>query len=225
MNEEMIQYRERLPRNVFNGSRLKRKSIVISQWLDRILAISCLVGILYIVFISPPRENENATIVYLGVLILSIACIGLVSESERVLSKELNGSTRILIKNDHILFPPRFSQKLFGEMNSIRRDQIDHIMIIRGSAVQKAAGKNWIHWEDTPIGIIIVLKSGKKFDSGYKPPNTVKDLTDVLTNQWGIRIDDAGSGMGKGLRYANNTLVGSYSYEEIMKMDLFEWQN
>lgn len=89
---------------------------------------------------------------------------------------------------------------------------------------QYIAKRNGVLWEDAPIGLKIVTKSGKKIGLGYKPPSTVKEITDVITKHWDVRVEDPGSGMGRGTRYIKDKVVGEYSYDEIMKMNLFEWQ-
>jgi hypothetical protein len=224
MNDETVLYRERLPKYVFNGSRLRRRSILITQWIERALAVSFFIGSLYIIFIHAPNEKESIFLDYFGVLLIWMACISLIYHSERRLQKELDGSTATIIDGDRISIPPRTLRKILGKSEFVTRPQIDHVEICRGSATQYVASKNGIAWEDSTIEILIILKSGKKYRSGYKPPNTVREIMEVLRIYWSIRIEDSQSGMGKGVRYIGDKRIGEYSYEEIMNMNLFEWQ-
>ncbi len=113
---------------------------------------------------------------------------------------------------------------LIGKSNVLRREEVDRIKIQRGWGNQYLAKKSGVLWEDAPIGIKVVTRSGKQIGLGYKPPSTVKDIVDVLTTRWNIRVEDPGSGMGRGTRYANGQIMGEYDYDDIMKMNLFEWQ-
>ena len=75
-----------------------------------------------------------------------------------------------------------------------------------------------------PSGLKIVTKSGKRYNLGYKPPKTVKEITDLLATKWGVPIKDPGFGMGKGVKHMNNKNIGEFSYDEIMDMNILQWQ-
>lgn len=219
---ETVLYREQLPKYVFKGSSLKRSSIKKTQWVYRLGAVAIFLGTLYLV-ISPKTEHDFAP-VWAGTIAAWMGCILLVYSSEFRYQIELDGNTPTMIYEDLISIPQRIHRKLLGKSNFIRREEIDHVEIIRGRGNQYASGKCRVRWKDAPIGLKIVTKTGKKIGLGYKPPSTVKEITDVLTNHWNIRVEDAGSGMGRGTRYINDRIIGEYSYDEIMKMNLFEWQ-
>ena len=80
-------------------------------------------------------------------------------------------------------------------------------------------------WKGAPIGLLIVLKSGKKYDLGYKLPSTVKQITDTLSSRWNIKVEDPGTGMGYGMRFIDHQHIGDFPYEEIMQMNIIQWKD
>ena len=133
-----------------------------------------------------------------------------------------------MIYTDRISIPPRIHRKLTRKPNSVRKEEIDHITILRGKAAQYISHENGIIdgivWTNSPISLIISLRSGRKVKFGYKPPSTVRGIIDVLSSQWNIGVEDSGHNMGVGTRYSNGKATSEHSYDEIMRMDLFEWQ-
>ncbi|KQM11076.1 hypothetical protein AOA80_10635 [Methanomassiliicoccales archaeon RumEn M1] len=221
MNETML-YREKLPRYVFKGTQLQRKAIKIVQWWYRLGAVAIFIGTVYLA-VSPKTEYDLAP-VWVGIIAAWIGCLLLLYRSERTYQAQLDGSVRTIIFEDRISIPPRSYRKLIGEPDHLFKDKIGHVKIIRGWGNQYVAKKNGVLWEDSPIAIQIITKSGKKISLGYKPPSTVKEIVKVLNEHWSVRVVDPGTGMGRGTRYIDDKVVGEYSYEEIMKMNLFEWQ-
>jgi hypothetical protein len=223
VNDEIL-YRERLPKNVFKGFRLKRASIRKTQWAYRVGAVLFLILTLYVTLVYKPDEETNLSADFAAILLVIVGCAFLFNKSERVIQAQLDGSTPLIMDDNHISIPSRLRRKITRKPEFVLREQIDHVKIIWGSGNQWLNSNERIRWEDSPIGIQIILKSGKKINSGYKPPNTVREIADVLTTRWNISIEDSRSGMGKGVRYIGDRIIGEYSYEEIMKMNLFEWQ-
>lgn len=225
MINEKILYKERLPKNVFKGFRLKRTSIRKTQWAYRIGAVLLLLLTLYITLVYESSEGTNFAADLSAIILVIIGCAFLINKSERVIQAQLDGSSPLVICDNHISIPPRFGRHLAGKSDFINKDLIDHVKIIWGSGNQWINNNDRIKWDDSPIGIQILLKSGNKIKWGYKPPNTVREISEILKTNWGIRIEDSRSGMGKGVRYIGDKIIGEFSYDEIMKMNLFEWQD
>lgn len=221
MNETVL-YRERLPKYVFKGASLKIRTIRIVQWWYRLGAVAIFLGTVYLA-VSPKTDHDIAP-VWAGIIIAWVGCILLIYSSEFRYKNELDGHKPTVIHEDCISIPPRKSRRLLGGSNSIQKDEIDHVEIVRGKGNQHTSEKSRVRWKNTPIGIKLVTKPGKKISLGYKPPSTVKGIAEILSKHWNVRIIDPGTGMGRGTRYIDDKVVGEYSYEEIMKMDLFEWQ-
>ncbi len=225
MNDPVL-FKEKLPKYVFRGSRLNRQSIRTAQLTDRIVAAFILVGTAYLAFL--PKTDHDSGLVWIGIILGWIACATLIYSSERHRQPELDGNVSTTIFENRISIPARLHRKLTGKPDFVRREEIDHIKLKRGEGSQFIAYEKGIMdgivWKGSPIELVLLLKSGKKVRLGYKPPSTVREIADVLATRWGVRIDDSGSGMGRGTRYISGKVVGEYSYDEIMKMDLFEWQ-
>jgi hypothetical protein len=224
MINDNVLYKERLPINVFKGFRLKRASIRKTQWAYRIGAVLLLLLTLFITLIYKSSQETNFSVDFSAIILVLIGCAFLINKSERVIQAQLDGSTPMVICGNHLSIPPRFFRHLAGRSDFVKRDQIEHVKIVRGSGNQWINKNDRIRWDDSPIGIQIILKTGKKIKSGYKPPNTVREISEVLKAYWNIRIEDSQSGMGKGVRYIGDKIIGEYSYDEIMNMNLFEWK-
>ena len=225
MKTRNILFKERLPLYVFKGRSLKRSSIVAFQWATRMLMIGTIVAAIFLIFSSNPTPGQNVPIRYFADLILSLGAVILYYQSEVLIQKQLDGTARIQISEDDITIPPRLHRRIIRKPNTISKDRVDHIEIVRGSGNQYIDNNNGIRWIDTPIAFKIVLKNGRNFFSGYKPPNTIQDAVGVLKDRGGISITDSGNGLGRGRRYIRDNTIGEYSYEEIMMMNLFEWLN
>ena len=225
MNETVL-YRERLPKYVFKGSRLKRKSIQVAQLTDRIVAFVILAGTIYLA-VAPKTDNDHE-LVWVGIVLGWIACATLLYSSEHQRRPELDGSVPTIICIDRISIPPRIHRKLTRKPNSVRKEEVDHITILCGEAAQYISHENGsidrIVWTDSPISLIVSLRSGRKVRLGYKPPSTVREIVDVLSSQWNVRVEGSSHNMGVGTRYSNGKAISEHSYDEIMRMDLFEWQ-
>ena len=226
MNDSVL-FKEKLPKYVFRGSRLNRRSIQIAQLTDRIVATFILVGTAYLAFL--PKTDHDSGLVWIGIILGWIACATLIYSSECRRQLELDGSVSTTIFEDRISIPARLHRKLTGKPDFVRREEIDHIELKRGEGSQYIAYKKGIMdgivWKGSPIELVLFLKSGKKIRLGYKPPRTVREIADVLAARWGVRINDSGSGMGRGTRYNSGKVVGEYSYDEIMNMGLLKWQH
>ena len=224
MNETVL-YRERLPKYVFNGTQLRRGSIKLVQWWYRLGAIAIFSATLFLIFIHhAPEKSVNATGLWTAMLAAWIGCALLLYRSEHTHQLELDGNMPTIIHGDYISMPPRLHRRMLGKQDLIGKGEIDHIEIMRGEGYQYVASRNGVRWEDAPVGIKLVTKDGKRINLGYKPPSTVKEIAEVLNEHWNVRIVDTGSGMGRGYRYIKDNVVGEHSYDEIMRMDLFEWQ-
>lgn len=225
MNDKVL-FKENLPKYVFRGSRLNRKSIQLAQLTDRIVTFLILVGTTYLAVM--PKTGHDNGLVGVGIIVGWIACATLIYSSERQRQPELDGSVSTTIYSDRISIPPRLHRKLMGKPDFVRKEEIDHVEIIRGKGSQYIAYEkgtmDGIVWERSPIELVLFLKSGKSIRLGYKPPSTVKEIANVLSARWDVRIEDSESGMGRGTRYCSGKVIGEYSYDEITKMNLFEWQ-
>ena len=220
MNNE-IQYTERMPKYVYNGCANERSSIMIVQWLIRLFVIF----IIYVMVDSflIGKTLGASPIDYIGLFVAVLAVSILLHDSEIIRRKELDGNVAIVIKGDTLSSTEPY-HRIVNRQLSTNRNDIDHVEIIRGDGEQRVGKKESVLWFDTMIGLKIVDKDGKKFDVGYKPPMTVKEISDFLGDRWGIPIRDNGSGMGHGKRYSHGNILWDRSYEEIMQMNLFEWQ-
>lgn len=222
---DVVLYRERLPRYVFKGTQFKRAQIKMVQWWFRLGAIAIFLTTIFLIFIHRAFDyTVNAAGLWLAMILTWVGCIILLYESEFKHQKQLDGSAPTVIYSDRITIPPRLHRRLTSRPDSMHKGEIDHVKVIRGKGAHYIAKKSGVLWKNSPIGIVIVTRSGREFGLGYKPPSTVKEITDVLRTQWNVRIEDPGTGMGMGLRYVNDNIQWERSYEEIMKMDLFEWQ-
>jgi hypothetical protein len=160
---------------------------------------------------------------YIGLLCAFIASSVLLRNTEIVMQRAMNGNVPLKISEETISSMEPY-HRMFNRMISLKRTDIDHIGIVRGNGQQHLGHKELIIWFDSMIGVNIVDKNGRKIDIGYKPPMVVKEITDLLRDQWGIPIKDGGSGMGHGKRYSQGKILWDLPYDDIMKMNLFEWQ-
>lgn len=179
----------------------------------------------FLIFIhNAPEKEDNAAIVWLLIIVSWIGCVLVLYITEIQHQAQLDGNNATIIFEDRITIPPRIIRRIIGRHDHIYRNQIDHVKIMRGNGGQYITKKEGVCWMGSPIGLKIITKSGKAYSLGYKPPSTVKEIIDVLTTHWNIRIEDPGSGMGRGLRYIRGKVLWELPYEDIMQMNLFEWQ-
>lgn len=220
---EVVLYEERLPKYVFNGNHLPRGWIMVIRWCVRLLVASIFVGTIYLA-ISPKTEHDFAP-VWAGIVAAWTGCALIISYFERDYQAQLDGNVRTNVLEDRISVPPRLYRKLTGKPNFILKEDIGYLKVIRGRRGNQYTSNNCgVCWKGSPTSISIITRSGKKIGLGYKPPSTVKEIVDVLTKHWDVRVEDPGSGMGRGLLFVNNNAVSEHSYDEIMRMNLFEWR-
>lgn len=220
---DVMKYRERIPKYVFKGSRMNRSSIMKHQWVTRIIGIASILFSMDLISSTSPGENDLVRPILF--ILIFIGGILLFALSEIDIQKELDGSKRMVIDGDRISVPLRLRYRVFGKDSFVLRNNVDHIEIIRGEGNQYIGKWNGVRWYDSPIAFKIVMKNGKKYHSGYKPPNTVYEITNFLKDRWSILIVDKGKTLGRGKRYIDRrTIIGDYSYEEIMDLNFFEWQ-
>jgi len=219
MNDTVL-YREILPKYVFNGDRPTRNGIKALQWAFRAGAIGIFLGSIF--QIITPMSEHDAPIIWFTIPLIWTACGLLLSISDRRQQGQLDGNIPTIIFEDRITIPPRRYRKLTGQKDFVHKEQINRIEVRRGDCVQSITKKDFIIWYDSPIGLKIVTKSGKKFNLGSKPPKTVREITELLATRWEIPIKDSSSGMGKGVKYVNNKIIGEFSYDEIMKMNILQ---
>jgi len=214
-------YLEKLPRYVFKGSANNRRSIIVIQWLTRFFAGLVLLSMVYL-FIF--RKTVGSSLIdYVGLFLALIGASILLHDSEFSRQKELDGCVPIVIIGDVITTSEPY-HRIFNRKLSMNKNDIEYIEIVRGSGKQRVGNQEIVIWFDTTIGMKLVDKKGKKFDVGYKPPMTVKEICDLLRERWGIMIKDPGSGMGHGIMNSHGKILWDLPYDEIMKMNLFEWQ-
>jgi hypothetical protein len=221
MNNSIL-YKEKSPKFVFKGSAYNIESIKLIHSIIRITAFMIFVGSLVILAL-PPSENRYDD--YIGAILMWIGSFCLIAFYEPTLRRELDGNIPVIIDDKQISIPPRVIRKLFGQPDHLNIDQIDRVLVIRGYGGQYIGKKEGVLWEDSPIGMKIIIKTGKKISLGFKPPSTIKEICNVLSAQWNVRIEDPGSGMGVGTRYSKDRVLWKLPYEDIMKMNLFEWQD
>lgn len=214
-------YVERLPRYVFNSPEYKEVTVKTMQLAERLMAALLLLASIYLVL--RPKTEHDLLPVWGAVITIWAASIVFLYDTEKRYQPRLDGRNKVVIQDDTITIPRRVTRKLTGRPDRVRIDELDHVVVLRGSGFQQISNKNGVIWETAPIGLKIVTKSGKKYNLGFKPPNTVKEITELLSTQWKVKIQDSGSGMGKGLRYIDGRVAGEHSYDEIMRMNLFEW--
>ena len=222
MNDTIL-YRETLPKYVFNGDLHSTRGIRWLQWIYRATAVSFFIGT---IFLMTLMANPDSNILVYSMVIVAMWIVGgiMLSISEQRQQAELDGSIPIIIHEDRISIPPRSYRTLNGEQNFINKEQIDRIEVQRGRGTQYFTEKDCIIWHNAPVGLKIVTQSGKKYNLGYKPPKTVREIIDLLATRWGVSIKDPGFGMGKGLKHVNNQNIGEFSYDEIMNMNILPWQ-
>lgn len=225
MNDSIL-YSERLPKYVFNGTWYSRSSVKTIQLWYRLGSFMIFVGTMYLILIYQAFEKTSNPVMF-GIAMIAawLGCAILLYISEYRHQFQLDGNIPTVICVNRISIPPRLIRRMKGEPDYIDSEQIDHIEVMRGNGGQYIAKKEGVCWMGSPIGIKIVTKSRKKYGLGYKPPSTVKEIVDVLATHWNIRIEDPGSGMGRGLRYVGDKVLWELPYEDIMRMNIFEWQD
>jgi hypothetical protein len=223
-DEDQIIFREKLPKFVFAGNFLYRSSIVKDQWAMRTSGVLCLLGAVYIASIIESDNLSSDLHSDFGVVLVLIGALLIFIISERIIQSKLDGNARLIILKDRVSIPPRKRRRLIGKPNYVLKKDVDHILIKRGHRLQHINKDDCVIWDWAPIEIIIKTKNGMKYKSGPKPPNTILGALDVLRNSWGVRIDFSGNGMGTGTIYVNGESGKELPYEEIVKMNLFEWE-
>jgi hypothetical protein len=217
MNDAIL-FKETLPKYVFKGDRLTRRGVKVAQWVSRAFAIFFFLMAIFWMF--TPKSEHDAPIVWFCIPLVWIAGATVLATSEGRQQGQLDGNTPTIIHEGRISIPPRRYRKLKGEQDFIPKEQINIVEVLRGPFVQNFTKKDYIVWIDAPVGLKIVTKSGKKYNLGFKPPMTVREITDLLAAKWGIPIKDPGLGMGKGIKFENKQKIGEFSYEEIMRMNI-----
>lgn len=216
-----IHYSERLPRYVFNGGMKNRSSILIFQWSIRLFVLFIIFAMVNGFLIQ--KALGSSFVDYIGLLCALIASSVLLRNTEIVMQRALNGNVALKISEDTISSIEPY-HRIFNRKLLLKRTNIDHIEIVRGNGQQRLGQKEIIIWFDSMVGFKIVDNNGRKFDVGYKPPMVIKEMTDLMRDRWGIPIKDDGSGMGHGKRYSQGKILWDLPYDDIMKMDPFEWQ-
>jgi hypothetical protein len=221
MNDTIL-YRETLPKFVFKGDRHTRRGIEVVQWAFRGQAVFIFLLAIFLMF--TPKSEHDAPIVWSCIPLIWIGFGLVLSTSEGRQQAELDGNTPTIIYEDRISIPPRRFRKLTSKQDFIHKEQVNGIEVLRGSGCQYFTKKDCIIWLEAPVGLKIVTKSGKKYNLGYKPPKTVREITGLLVTKWGVPVKDKGFGMGKGMKHVNNQIIGEFSYDEIMNMNILPWQ-
>lgn len=219
--EDQILYRERRLKYNFRGIGFDTKKVIIIQWILRgvsLIAIFASIFILVIAFIS-------FEFIYLfTIFILTLACIFLLL-TDKILKRELDGGVPTIIKKDSIVVPSPHLYRSKIEIIEVPRDNIIKISIIRGNMAQLIDDDRGILWKKAPISIILRLESGRKIHLGFKPPSTILEICDVLKKQWNMPITNCYDDTFHGTLYSDGKEKFDLSFEEIMKMDLFEFMN
>lgn len=220
MIDNMV-YVERLPRYVFNSPEYKEATVKTMQLAERLMAVLLLLASIYLVLI--PKAENDLFPVWGAVVTIWAASLVFLYDTEKRYQPRLDGRKKVVIQGGTITIPKRVTSRLTGRPDHVKIDEIDRVEVLRGSGFQQTSNKNGVIWEKAPIGLKIATKAGKKYNLGFKPPSTVKDITELLSTRWKVKIQDSGSGMGKGLMYVDGRVAGEHSYDEIVGMNLFEW--
>ena len=191
------------------------------QSAERLMAALLLLASIYLILM--PKTEHDLFPVWGAVITIWGASIVFLYDTEKRYQPRLDGRKRAVIQDGTITIPKRATSGLTGRPDRVRIDEIDNVEVLRGSGFQQISNKNGVIWEQAPIGLKLVTKSGKKYNLGFKPPSTVKEITELLSTQWNMKVQDSGSGRGKGSRYIDGRIAGEHSYDEIMRMNLFEW--
>lgn len=221
-----IIYREQTPKFVFNGTQYTRKSVFLIQLTFRVVAAFLIILTIQMIFIDRSIENvNNSTSFIIGILVIWIGCLIILYISEHQHQSQLDGNRPITMFDNRILFHGGLFKRFTGKPIIVGKDHIDYIEIIRGRGVQYISKKEGVYWKDSPIGIKIITKSGKIYKVKNKPPSTIVKVIEVLTTQWNVNVEDSGVGMGRGMRYSHNKIMWELPYEEVNKLNLFEYQD
>jgi hypothetical protein len=221
MDDSNVIFHERLPKYVTSGTRLTKKGIIVNQIIVRLITLIFIIASIQSIFST--SNNELGLII--AIPLIWIACLIFIYISEYELQSQLDGYTAIIITKHSISIPPRFLLNLIGRPKSITYGDIRHIEIERRRCRQWIDKKKAIFWYDSPTELIIVTNKGKKYRSGPKPPSTIIELKDVLRKNWHINLIDNDLGNGRGKMYSNGKILWEHPYEEIIKMNLFQWQD
>lgn len=222
---ETVLFRERLPKYVFNSSKTNTKSLKMYQWSFRPIAAGLFLGSLYVLLDPQAKEWSDPGAFIFAMILAWTAILLQLYRTENRDKDTLDGSLATTIFEDRISIPPRLRRKLIGRPDYVRKEKIDRIRIRRDYGFQYITENEPVYWADAPTSLVIVTRSGKKVSLGNKPPSTVREIVDVLIHHWNVRVEDPGSGMGRGTIIKDHGSAGEYSFEEIMNMNLFEWKD
>jgi hypothetical protein len=219
--EDQILYKERLPKYNFRGIGFDNKKVIKIQWILRTVS---LIVIFTAIFIILKAFISFEFIYYFTLLILTLTCIFLLL-IEKILKRELDGCVPTIIKKNSIVVPSPRLYRTNIKIIEVPRDTIKNASIICGNMAQLIDDHQGILWKKAPISLVLKLENGKKIHLGFKPPRTVIEISDVLKKQWAIPIDNYNGNTGHGTFYSDGKEKKDLSFEEIMKMDLFEFQD
>jgi hypothetical protein len=111
-------------------------------------------------------------------------------------NKTLKGIAPMEIFENGLIVPIVIEDRIRGINARINSADIEGLVVKRSAAYQLTDGGK-IAWMDAPIEFVILLKNGKRYNSGQKLPIEVMKMIEIMRERWHLPIKDEGSGIGK----------------------------
>jgi hypothetical protein len=183
---------EAIPKYAINSRSRNRIYIGLSIWFSRfMIGLSTLV-LFVTLFVEWIRLGNMAAILgILEIMVISIFIYKIWSDN-----KTLKGIAPIEIFENGLIVPTVIEDRIRGINAQIISTDIEGLVVKRSAAYQLTDGGK-VAWLDAPIEFMILLKNGKRYNSGQKLPTEVMKMIEIMRERWHLPIVDKGSGIGK----------------------------
>jgi len=196
--KDSILFDEKLPDYIFGTSYLYEDFVsqLFGFWVIRFLNISLFILIINLLN-NVNFEISKFDLTIYSLVIIFIAVLYITEHHYKMLRLS---SQKILISHHGIYLYHFYWERLFNTSGLIRKNDIRKIKIIRGRAHQILS---WdpefrsVKWKNAPIEIVVYTKYFRRHRSGYRQPQTILDIVDLISKEWNISVIDKGQGLGE----------------------------
>jgi hypothetical protein len=184
---------EAIPKYAINSRSRNRIYVGLSIWFSRFM-IGLFTLILVVTLLIEGNHLGDTMTAIFGILPIFVIVI----YSYKIWSdnKTLKGIAPMEIFENGLIVPIVIEDRIRGINAQINSADIEGLVVKRSAAYQLTDGGK-IAWMDAPIEFVILLKNGKRYNSGQKLPIEVIKMIEIMRERWHLSIKDEGSGIGR----------------------------
>ncbi len=156
-----------------------------------------LMFILTVEFHITDEPGTNILQAFLLLILIPFMAIMMLIGAELVYVDEALTPRPLFVFSNGLEIAPIYFQKYTKKKGFIDKERIDRIEIRnRFQLTAWLAERDFNHWHHAKLEFVVHLKNGRKRRSGKKPPETVKEIVDLMHKQWGIPVVNNSKGNG-----------------------------